>query len=138
MSHSLHPTGPEQPKRGPGSHRTPAQKETYFGWTPSAASAGPAMITPLPVTVSNPGAPRSIAEDTSAVRISAGVAVGLPDNSSAAIAAACGAAAEVPKNGWKPLTEVATPSAAVMSGLVRVAPPVEDTLPGVIAVPSAL
>ncbi len=51
--------------------------------------------------------------------------------------AACGAAAEVPKNEVKPVTEVATPSAAVMSGLLKICPPVEETFPGVIAVPFA-
>ena len=55
-----------------------------------------------------------------------------------AIAAAWGAAALVPEEGEKPLTEVVTPSAAVMSGLLRTAPPVDEKFPGVIGVPSAL
>src|SRR5690349_8738611 len=49
------------------------------------------------------------------------VAPGLPESTSAAIAAACGAAAEVPKNGVKSSSEVETPSAAVMSGFCRTA-----------------
>jgi hypothetical protein len=73
--------------------------------------------------------------------ISADVIVGASDFSSAAIAAACGAAADVPKNGFNPEfdgNEVVTPSAAAMSGFCRNTPPVEETLPGVIVVPSAL
>ena len=70
--------------------------------------------------------------------ISAGVIEGANDFKSAAIAAACGAAAEVPKNGLNPETEVLTPSAAEMSGFCLNAPPVEETFPGVIVVPSAL
>ena len=48
-----------------------------------------------------------------ASRTSAIVAPGCRSSTSAAIAAACGAAAEVPKNGSKSGTEVVTPSAAV-------------------------
>src|SRR5258708_491464 len=72
-------------------------------------------------------------------RISAAVKDGFADFTSAAIAAACGAAAEVPKNGLgNPPTPVTlTPSAAVMSGFCSTWPPVEDTFPGVIGVPSA-
>ncbi len=80
----------------------------------------------------------SIAVPVSAERTSAGLMPGLPDRISAAIAAACGADAEVPKNGSKPGTEVLTPSAAVMSGFCRTNPPVEVRLPGVISVPSGL
>src|ERR1700722_19125265 len=54
------------------------------------------------------------------------------------MAAACGVAADVPKNGVKPLTDTLTPSAAVMSGFWRIAPPVEEKFPAVIAVPFAL
>jgi len=43
----------------------------------------------------------------------------LPESTSAAIAAARGAAAEAPKNGAKPGTDVLTPSAAVISGFFR-------------------
>ena len=46
-------------------------------------------------------------------------ALGRPDSTSAATPAALGAAALVPKNGLKPATLVATPSAAVRSGLLR-------------------
>jgi hypothetical protein len=64
-------------------------------------------------------------------------ASGLPERISAAIAAACGAAADVPKNGAKPGTPVLTPSAAVTSGFWRTMPPVELKSPGVNGVPSA-
>ncbi len=57
------------------------------------------------------------------------------DLSRAAMAAACGAAAEVPLKEAKPGTEVVTSSAAAMSGFWRMAPPVEETLPGVMAAP---
>src|SRR4051812_36881628 len=53
------------------------------------------------------------------------------------MAAAWGAAAEVPKKAPKPGTEVAAPSAAVRSGLFRTWPPVEEKFPGVRAVPFA-
>ena len=46
------------------------------------------------------------------------------------MAAACGAAAEVPKKGLKSLTSVDTPSAAVRSGFWRTTPPVDEKLPG--------
>jgi hypothetical protein len=55
---------------------------------------------------------------------------------SAAIAAACGAAADVPKNGLKPGVAVITPSAAAISGFWRTSPPVEEKSPGVMGVPS--
>src|SRR5437879_2439615 len=73
----------------------------------------------------------------STLRTSPGVSVGLYDLTRAAIAAACGAAAEVPKNGENPGTAVETPSDAVMTGYCRTAPPVEVKFVGVIAVPSA-
>src|SRR5262252_7203763 len=63
---------------------------------------------------------------------------GRADWISAAMAAACGAAADVPKNGFEnppaPVTE--TPSAAVISGLRRTCPPVDETFPGVSAAPA--
>ncbi len=61
------------------------------------------------------------------------------------MAAAWGAAAEVPKNGEKfsgdgdvteAVSEVETPSAAVMSGFCRITPPVCKKLFAVIGVPS--
>src|SRR5947207_11097174 len=62
---------------------------------------------------------------------------------SAAIAAACGAAAEVPKKcpgtgGMNPTPEVIMPSAAVMSGFCLTSPPLDEKLPGVIGELSAL
>src|SRR5262244_896503 len=62
---------------------------------------------------------------------------GRADNTSAAIAAACGAAADVPKNvvGKPPDPVTETPSAAAMSGFSSVCPPVDERLPGVIAEP---
>ena len=80
----------------------------------------------------------SIAVLVSAVRTCAGVSEGTPDLSSAAIAAACGAAAEVPKNGLKPGAAVDTPSAAVMTGCWRTTPPENVRLPGVSSAPLGL
>ena len=96
------------------------------------------MMIPAPESRSTPAASMSIAVEVSAVRICAGVSVPLADLSSAAIAAACGAEADVPKNGdGKPPTPVTlTPSAAVMSGFWRTSPPVEERL-AVYGVPSA-
>src|SRR5579863_4455147 len=76
----------------------------------------------------------------SAVRISTAVNVGCAASTSAATAAAAGAAASVPKNGLpNPPTPVTdTPSAAVVSGLFKIWPPVEEKFPGVIAVESPL
>ena len=54
----------------------------------------------------------------------------------APIAAACGAAAEVPQNVEKPGVAVDTHVAAVRSGFCSSFPPVEEKLPDVIAVPS--
>src|ERR1019366_7979118 len=71
------------------------------------------------------------------VRIWDGVRAGLYDFSSAAMAAACGAAAEVPKKGVNAARSVDTPSAAAISGFCRTAPPEAEKLPGVIGVPSA-
>src|SRR5215510_9801129 len=94
---------------------------------------------PAPESRSTPGPSMSIALLVSAARICSGVKDGFADLSKPAIAAACGAAAEVPKNGLgnppTPVTE--TPSAAVMSGFWRRRPPVAETSPGVISVPSA-
>src|SRR5215468_7976986 len=76
-----------------------------------------------------------------AVRIWDWVNAGLADLTSAATDAADGAAAEVPKNGFKPLpagSVVCTPSAPVISGLLRTVPPVEEKFPGVMAEPSGL
>ena len=72
------------------------------------------------------------------VLICAGVSPGLADFNNAAIAPACGAAAEVPKNVLNPPMLVETPSAAVMSGLFRTMPPFvpNKKLPGVTGVPS--
>src|SRR6266852_215001 len=95
---------------------------------------------PLPESRSKPAPMMSIAVLVSVVFIWAGVREGLADLTRAATAAALGAAAEVPKKGLgNPPTPVTdTPSAAVISGLFNVVPPVEDKSPGVIAVESAL
>src|SRR5260370_40035961 len=68
---------------------------------------------------------------------------GFADLINAAIAPACGAAAEVPKNGFKPPPAgnvVETPSAAVTSGLFRTVPPLVPNrkLPAVTGLPFAL
>ena len=54
------------------------------------------------------------------------------------MAAACGAAAEVPGNGAKPGTEVVMRFAAAMSGFCLTVPPDEEKFPGVIGEPSGL
>lgn len=65
------------------------------------------------------------------------LAAGLADFRRAAMAAACGAAADVPQNGLKPGTWLDTQSAAVKSGLLSVVPPLvpKRKFPGVIGVP---
>ena len=92
---------------------------------------------PTPESRSTPAPMMSRAVLVKTFRTWSTVKAGLKDLSSAAMPAACGAAAEVPKNGAKPGTEVVTPSAAAMSGFCNTLPPVEETLPGVIAVPLA-
>ena len=79
----------------------------------------------------------SMAVDVNAVRSCAVVSPGLAAFSKAAMAAACGAAADVPQNGLNPGVEVITQSAAAMSGFCRTVPPVDEKSPGVIAVPLA-
>src|SRR5512135_1814795 len=71
-------------------------------------------------------------------RVWAMVSVGLAERNNAAIAAACGAAAEVPKKVLKPGAAQLTPSAAVRSGFCASAPPVDEKFPGVIGVLSGL
>ena len=51
------------------------------------------------------------------------------------MAAAWGAAADVPQNGEKPGVEVVTQSAAAKSGFCTTSPPVDEKFPGVIGVP---
>ena len=63
---------------------------------PAACSAWNAMMIPAPVLRSTPAVSMSIADDVMAVRICAGVSDPLADLISAAIAAACAAAEEVP------------------------------------------
>src|SRR5215475_10118164 len=101
--------------------------------------AAKALRMPAPESRSTPGPSMSIAVLVSAVRICAGVRDGLADLTNPAIAAACGAAAEVPKKGLgnPPTPVTATPSAAVMSGFCKRSPPVFRKFPGVIGVPSA-
>ncbi len=80
----------------------------------------------------------SIAVDVRTAVICAGVRLGFSDLTSAAMAPACGAAADVPKNGLNPGAAQETPSAAVTSGCWMIWPPVEEKSPGVIAELSAL
>src|SRR5262249_34193425 len=109
-----------------------------LGVAPTACRAWKAITIPAPESRSTPAASISSAEDVSPVRTWAGVSAKLDDNNRPAIAAACGAAAEVPKNGLNPGVATATPSAAAMSGFCRKRPPVEETLPGVISLLSGL
>src|SRR5947199_5275706 len=98
------------------------------------------MTMPAPESRSTPGRSMSIALVSSAARICAAVNAGFADLISAAIAAACGAAADVPKNGLgnPPTPDTDTPSAAVISGFDSTVPPVDEKFPGVRGVPSAL
>lgn len=75
-----------------------------------------ASIMPAPLSRSSPAASISIALPIRNDRSCACEKAGFTDLISAAIAPACGAAAEVPKNGLKPGAAVLTPSAAVISG----------------------
>jgi hypothetical protein len=100
-------------------------------------TAAKAFNMPNPESRSNPAASISIAVFASAFRVWAVVRLELLCSSKTAIAAACGAAADVPKNGLKPGVAVLTPSAAVTSGFCRIAPPLEEKFPAVIGVPSA-
>src|SRR5215813_15646220 len=96
------------------------------GFAPTCCNDSIAETTPWPLCWSLPCASMSRAAANMAARIFAAVAVGTADLRSAATAPACGAAAEVPKNGFRPLPEgrvVLTPSAALRSGLKRVSPP---------------
>lgn len=88
----------------------------------------------------------SMAVLVSRVRTCVWLSVGLYESNRAVSAAACGAAADVPKNGAKfsfgPVTaaerDVVTPSAAVISGFCTNRPPEAVRSDGVIAVPSVL
>src|SRR6266705_1327642 len=73
-------------------------------------------------------------------RICVFVKPGLAALTRAAMAATCGAAADVPKNGRNPGVLALTPSAAVTSGFCRVVPPLVPNrrFPGVMAVPFGL
>src|SRR5207248_1578564 len=95
---------------------------------------------PAPESRSVPGTSISIAVLVRATLICDCVKAGFADFSRAAMAAACGAAAEVPENrvGKPPAPDTATPSAAVMSGFCKTVPPVDERLPGVIADPLPL
>ena len=103
----------------------------------TACTAANALRIPEPESRSTPAASISSVVEVKTVRICAVVSEGLADFTRAAIAPACGAAAEVPQNGSKPGVEVCTQSAAVMSGFWRTAPPVDEKFPGVMAVPLA-
>jgi len=73
-----------------------------------------------------------------ACRTAAVLGRGLHDNNRAAIAAACGAAADVPKNGLRCDVRgsvVETPFAPVRSGFITRRPPVDEKFPGVMGVP---
>ena len=60
------------------------------------------------------------------VRMPPGVVATPCSISNAAIAAVCGAEADVPKNGLNPGVAVDTPSAPVTSGFGRTVPPVDE------------
>jgi hypothetical protein len=85
-----------------------------------------AIAMPRPLSASVPAASISIVPCSITLRSCAAEIVGTAPFTSAAIAPACGAAAEVPKNGLRPEpggSVVETPSAAARSGLLRTSPP---------------
>ena len=92
---------------------------------------------PTPESRSQPAASMSSAEAFMDDTIWALVAAGLAPLIRAAMAAAVGAAAEVPQNGMKPGVVVVPQSPAAMSTFCRVVPPLvaNSRLPGVMAVP---
>src|SRR5262249_60010521 len=87
--------------------------ESVIAWMAAAA-----WIRPDPVSPSTPGGPMSTAVFSRAEYRVIGERPACRWNSSAATAAACGALADVPKNGEKIV--VATPSGATISGLLRI------------------
>src|SRR5262249_33684828 len=86
---------------------------------PTPPSARSASRRPAPATSSNPDGAMSTAVSLRVAWIAAGVRLGFLCSMSAATAAVCGAAADVPKNGAKPGTAVVTPSKPAMSGFGR-------------------
>src|SRR3954463_6221398 len=96
------------------------------------------MAMPKPASRSQPAIWMSIAVAIRCVDTCAALCDGLIDFTSAAMAPACGAAADVPKKVANPDALVETPSAAVRSGLARTMPPLADRLPGVSAAPAAV
>src|SRR5262249_16591990 len=86
--------------------------------------AASASIRPNPAASSKPGGPISTAVDVRTLRTWAGVRFGFLLSSSAATAAECGAAADVPRNGLNSPPSgsvVTTPSNPARSGFGRVA-----------------
>ena len=106
----------------------------------STASTAPGAITmPAPESRSTPSASMSRAAPVIPVRSRASVRRAGPpaaSSSRAPIAAACGAAADVPQKYEKPGVAVDTHVAAARSGFCSTFPPFDEKSPGVIAVPS--
>ena len=125
--------------KGPPSAPADSRSDTGVTRTSASArvSASIASTMPAPESLSNPDASMSSAELNIIVRMPAEVVATPCSISRAAMAARCGADADVPKKGSKPGVAVDTPSAPVTSGLGRTAPPVDEKLPGVMGVPSA-
>ena len=113
--------------------------DTVNGESTAVTAAG-AITMPTPESRSTPGASMSSAEPSSAVVTCALVAVGLADLTSAAMAAAVGADAEVPQKVEKPGVVVEPQSDAARSTFASVVPPPVPNrmLPGVITVPFGL
>ena len=103
----------------------------------SRRNAARASTMPAPESRSTPGASMSRAVSARISPRSSGLSDGFFDSIKAATAAACAAEAEVPKKVSNPGVAVDTLSAAARSGFSRSVPPVEETSPGVIAVPAA-
>jgi len=93
---------------------------------------------PYPERSSHPGERMSREAFSKMPLIFVGVRCGKAERTMAAMPAACGAAAEVPKNGLKPGVAVWIPSDARNSGFRRTRPPVVVKSFGVIGVLSEL
>ena len=86
----------------------------------AAWTAANASRMPKPLSRSTPNASMSIAVEVRIVLICVEVRLGFSDLTRAAMAPACGAAAEVPKKVLNPGAAQLTPSAAVMSGWFKI------------------
>ena len=132
------PTGQAAPEM---ENVSPAGIELIVTGVVSDCTAPRAITIPKPESRSTPGAMMSRAEALRAVWICEAFSDGRADFTSAAIAAACGAAADVPQNGLlNPGVLEGVQSAAAKSGFCSNVPPLveKSRFPGVIGVPVGL